>query len=60
MSAVVGCLLGGWLSDMLGRKTVIMISTLPFMVGLIVLGLARDLAMVLTSRAIQVSQMEIL
>ena len=50
---MLGSLVGGWLSDTLGRRTVLFLSTLPFLAGLIVLGLASDLAMVLVSRALQ-------
>ena len=44
MSGMLGCLVGGWLSDLLGRRTVLILSTLPFLAGLVVLGLASDLA----------------
>ena len=50
---MLGCLVGGWLSDLLGRRTVLLLSTLPFLAGLVVLGLSSDLAMVLLSRALQ-------
>ena len=53
MTGILGCFIGGWLSDLVGRRTVIIISTAPFLIGLIVLGLAQDLTMVLLSRAIQ-------
>ena len=50
---MLGCLVGGWLSDLLGRKKILFLSTLPFLAGLVVLGLASDLATVLVSRALQ-------
>ena len=50
---MLGCLAGGWLSDLLGRRRILFLSTLPFLAGLVVLGLASDLATVLVSRAIQ-------
>ena len=53
MSGIVGSLLGGWMSDLLGRRTVLMVSTVPFLVGLVVLGLAYNFPIVLLSRAIQ-------
>ena len=53
MSGIVGSLLGGWVSDLLGRRTVLMVSTVPFLVGLVVLGLAHNFPIVLLSRAIQ-------
>ena len=56
MTGIVGCFVGGWLSDLMGRKTVIIISTFPFLIGLVVLGLAHDLPMVMVSRAIQVRE----
>ena len=52
-SLSLGSLVGGWLSDTLGRKTILILSTLPFLAGLVVLGLASDLSMVLVSRALQ-------
>ena len=53
MSGMLGCLAGGWLSDLLGRRRILFLSTLPFLAGLVVLGLASDLATVLLSRALQ-------
>ena len=53
ISGMLGCLVGGWLSDLLGRRTVLILSTLPFLAGLLVLGLASDLATILVSRALQ-------
>ena len=41
------------MSDLLGRRTVLMVSTVPFLVGLVVLGLAHNFPIVLLSRAIQ-------
>ena len=55
MTGILGCFVGGWLSDLVGRKTVIIISTFPFLIGLIVLTQAQDLTLVLLSRAIQES-----
>ena len=57
---MVGSLVGGWVSDMAGRKTIMLISTLPFLVGLVVLGLAHGLPMILLSRAIQGSSLDTL
>ena len=53
MSGIVGSLVGGWVSDLLGRRTVLMVSTLPFLLGLLVLALAHNFPVVLLSRAIQ-------
>jgi len=41
------------MSDLLGRRTVLMVSTVPFLLGLVVLGLSHSLTTLLISRAIQ-------
>ena len=53
MSGIGGSLAGGFLSDLAGRRTVLLLATLPFLFGLVLLGLANSLPTILLSRAIQ-------
>lgn len=45
-------MLGGWLSDMIGRKKVIILSAIPFAVSFVLMGTSSSLAMVLFSRVV--------
>ena len=53
MSGIAGSLAGGMISDLAGRRTVLMLACLPFLIGLVLLGLAHSLPTIILSRAIQ-------
>ena len=52
MAGVGGCLVGGWLSDLLGRRAVLALSALPLLLSFLLLRLQPSLAVVLASRGL--------
>ena len=51
-AGIVGCMLGGWLSDLFGRKKIIIFSAIPFLASTILLGCSQSLPLLLLSRGI--------
>jgi len=50
-AGIVGCVLGGWLSDIFGRKKIIILSALPFAASCVMMGCSTSVTMVVLSRA---------
>ena len=49
MAAMLGCFVGGFVSDILGRKLVIILSTLFYLAGYIIAAFSSSLELVLLS-----------
>ena len=52
LTGIPGCFIGGVLSDMTGRRTVLIISTIPFIMSIIMVALSNSLWQVLFSRCL--------
>ena len=50
--AIIGALSGGWFTDKFGRKPVLLVSSLIFSAGAVVMGVAESKAILLIGRAI--------
>jgi len=50
-AGIGGCILGGWLSDIFGRKKIIILSAVPFAASCVLMGCSTSVTMVVFSRA---------
>ena len=54
MLQVVGALMGAWLSSQAGRKGAVLLSTIPALLGWVIIAIAQNIPMLYVGRYIEV------